>query len=92
MRQENLKPVETIQDFFELNRLTETQSLEGMRQLQYSSIMDYGFSWQSDLNGIGRYDEAALIFGYTSHLRADDDCEKKILRQKKPHPYLCKAN
>ena len=89
LRQENLKPVETIQDFFELNRLTETQSLEGMRQLQYSSIMDYGFSWQSDLNGIGRYDEAALIFGYTSHLREDVDCEEVNSEAEKKRTHTC---
>lgn len=74
LRQENLQPVEDVQGLFDLNRLTDTQKSEGMRQLQYSSIMDYGFSWQSDLNGIGRYDEAAIIFGYTSHLSPVADC------------------
>ena len=75
LRQENIAPVESIEELFQLNRLTERQRQEGMRQLQYSSIMDYGFSWQSDLNGIGRYDEAAIIFGYTSHLAPRGSCE-----------------
>jgi hypothetical protein len=74
LRQENLAPVDDIEGFFNQNRLTATQSEQGMRQLQYSSIMDYGFSWQSDLNGIGRYDVAALIFGYTSHLAPLEGC------------------
>ncbi len=89
LRQENLEPVETIQDFFNLNRLTETQSNEGMRQLQYSSIMDYGFSWQSDLNGLGRYDEAALIFGYTSHLVSKEDCEAPTTEGDRVLPNAC---
>lgn len=75
LKAENLKPVEDIQGLFDLNRLTEKQSTNAMRQLQYSSIMDYGFSWQSDLNGVGRYDVAALIFGYTSHLKPVKDCD-----------------
>ena len=74
LREENLAPVEDIAGLFNLNRLTDRQREEGMRQLQYSSIMDYGFSWQSDLNGVGRYDEAAIIFGYTSHLAPLEDC------------------
>ena len=36
-----------------------------MRQMQYSSIMDYGYNWQNDLNGLGKYDRAAII-GYTA--------------------------
>ena len=28
--------------------------------------MDYGYSWHNDLKGIGKYDRAAFIFGYTA--------------------------
>lgn len=76
LRAENLQPVTDIQGFFDLNRLTQNQNDQGMRQLQYSSIMDYGFSWQSDLNGVGRYDIAAIIFGYTSHLAPVEGCTR----------------
>jgi hypothetical protein len=75
LRAESLAPVEDIGGFFKQNRLTPTQSDAAMRQMQYSSIMDYGFAWQSDINGIGKYDEAAIIFGYTSHLAPVEGCE-----------------
>ena len=75
LREENLQPVSTVEDFYALNQLTESQHEGLMRQKQYSSIMDYGFSWQSDLQGVGKYDEAALIFGYTSHLKPKAGCQ-----------------
>ena len=76
LREDNLQQVITVDDFFNLNRITDRQHEGLMRQKQYSSIMDYGFSWQSDLQGIGKYDEAALIFGYTSHLKPINGCQQ----------------
>ena len=66
LRQENLFPAETLGDVYRLTNLTENQHAGHMRQNQYSSIMDYGYSWQNDLAGLGKYDRAAVIFGYTS--------------------------
>ena len=66
LRQENLFPAESLGDVYRLTKLTEEQHAGQMRQHQYSSIMDYGFSWQNDLTGLGKYDRAALVFGYTS--------------------------
>lgn len=37
---------------------------DGMREFQYSSIMDYGGSFASDLQGLGKYDRAAIMYGY----------------------------
>ncbi len=37
---------------------------EGMREFQYSSIMDYGGSFSSDIQGLGKYDKAAIMYGY----------------------------
>lgn len=39
---------------------------EGMREFQYSSIMDYGGSFSSDIQGLGKYDKAAIMFGYAN--------------------------
>ena len=36
----------------------------GLRQYAYSSIMDYGAKFLSDLKGLGKYDHAAIKFGY----------------------------
>ena len=32
----------------------------GVREFQYSSVMDYGAEFNSDLQGLGRYDKAAM--------------------------------
>ena len=44
--------------------LTQEQIDGRMRELQYSSIMDYGSRFMSDIRGIGLYDHAAIAFGY----------------------------
>ena len=36
----------------------------GIREYAYSSIMDYGARLNSDIRGIGKYDVAAIKFGY----------------------------
>ena len=62
---------------YELANLTQAQSDGQLRQRQYSSIMDYNYRWQSDINGIGKYDSAAIVFGYTagSHAASGARCE-----------------
>ena len=35
-----------------------------VREFQYSSVMDYGAEFNSDLQGLGRYDKAAMKFSY----------------------------
>ena len=65
-----------------MNQPTPAQENGQMRQYQYSSIMDYGFSWHNDLKGLGKYDQAALVFGYTSGTYEtcepdDDGCRGK---------------
>ncbi len=56
----------TYADLFKQSSLTEDQIDGRMRDYQYSSIMDYGYSAQSDLMGLGSYDKAAFAFGYGS--------------------------
>lgn len=71
LRAENIDGEHTdVGDIYRLANLTEAQSDGQMRQRQYSSIMDYNYNWQSDIVGIGKYDEAAIIFGYSSGARA----------------------
>ena len=38
----------------------------GELENQYSSIMDYGAAWDTDLNGLGHYDKAAIKYGYAN--------------------------
>ncbi|HVZ72989.1 MAG TPA: zinc-dependent metalloprotease [Polyangia bacterium] len=35
-----------------------------MQEYQYSTVMDYGSRFNSDINGLGKYDLAAIRFGY----------------------------
>jgi Met-zincin len=52
----NATPLETT--------LTDAQKNARMNELQYSTVMDYGARFNSDIHGIGRYDKAAIRFGY----------------------------
>ncbi|MFZ5441492.1 MAG: hypothetical protein ACOZQL_15910 [Myxococcota bacterium] len=44
---------------------TSAQLISGMHNHEYSSIMDYSGKIFGDWGGIGRYDEAAIIFAYS---------------------------
>lgn len=44
---------------------TEAQLITGMHNWEYSSIMDYSAKYFTDWAGIGKYDEAAIIFAYS---------------------------
>ncbi len=44
---------------------TELQLAAGLHDHEYSSIMDYGGKVNADWQGVGKYDEAAIIFGYS---------------------------
>lgn len=44
---------------------TQQQLLSGLHQGEYSSIMDYAAKYTGDTKGIGKYDEAAIIFAYS---------------------------
>ncbi len=48
---------------------TETQQLSGIHNHEYSSIMDYAGKIFTDWNGLGKYDEAAILFAYSGDTR-----------------------
>lgn len=48
----------------------------GVTEYQYSSIMDYGAAFNSDLHGIGKYDEAAVLFGYAGKVEVFDNISR----------------
>ncbi|MCA2980573.1 MAG: zinc-dependent metalloprotease, partial [Myxococcaceae bacterium] len=51
----------------ELRGVTAPSGLKaGISEFMQSSIMDYGANFNSDIQGLGRYDRAALKFGYGS--------------------------
>jgi hypothetical protein len=77
-RQENLIEPQTMGDLYELTSLTEAQTNARMREFQYSSIMDYGVGFNTDIQGLGRYDKAAWTYAYSAGAAASDDpaCDK----------------
>lgn len=44
--------------------MSESQKNAGMTELQYSTVMDYGARFNADIHGLGKYDYAAIRFGY----------------------------
>ncbi|MBM4318937.1 MAG: hypothetical protein FJ125_03020, partial [Deltaproteobacteria bacterium] len=54
-------------DLYRMAAISDTQVDGRMREYQYSSIMDYGYSFLADTIGrVGKYDVAAIAFGYGS--------------------------
>ena len=41
-----------------------SQTGHGLKELQYSSIMEYGRRWMSDLALLGKYDNATIKYSY----------------------------
>jgi hypothetical protein len=62
----------TLQDVYAQAHQNEQQISGRMREYQYSSIMDYGAKFNSDVHGIGKYDEAAILFGYGGYVEVFD--------------------
>ncbi|MDP1826872.1 MAG: hypothetical protein Q8L48_26605 [Archangium sp.] len=66
MQQNNqAKLPRTAADMKKASEGTEAQLIEGMHNHEYSSIMDYSGKIFNDWAGIGKYDEAAIIFAYS---------------------------
>ncbi|MCI0569882.1 MAG: hypothetical protein L0Y66_03955, partial [Myxococcaceae bacterium] len=61
---QRLLPVEPA-DLARASEPTPAQAQGGMAELAYSSIMDYGARMNGSIHGIGKYDEAAILFGYS---------------------------
>jgi len=66
LRKENLINSGDIDSLYEMATQTDAQKAGKMNQFQYSSIMDYGGRFNSDIQGLGKYDIAAIVFGYSS--------------------------
>lgn len=59
----------------------------GVKLYQYSSIMDYGGQFYSDLAGIGEYDKAAIRFGYGQLATVYDGAPKADHSNRTTVPY-----
>lgn len=54
-----------VAEIYGVAALTDEQIDMRMREYQYSSIMDYSSGFHTDIQGIGRYDEAAILYAYS---------------------------
>lgn len=54
----------TPQNLLDASKNNQKQIDESMYEKTYSSIMDYGARMNASIHGIGKYDEAAILFGY----------------------------
>ncbi len=60
--------------------LTENEKANKRTEYQYSTIMDYGGRVNSDVHGLGKYDYAAIKFGYTQLVDTYTDISKLMER------------
>ncbi|MBK8481817.1 MAG: zinc-dependent metalloprotease [Proteobacteria bacterium] len=75
----------TFAQLYQQAQQTSAQVAGRMREQQYSSIMDYHAKFNSDAQGIGKYDEAAILFGYGGHVEVFDEAPvgaKVVLRDR----------
>lgn len=66
LRKETLILDPDIDQLYEMSTPTQAQIDGRMQDYAYSSIMDYGMRFNSDVQGIGKYDIAAIRFAYSS--------------------------
>lgn len=66
LRKENLFKDPSIDQLYQMSEYTQAQIDGRMPEYAYSSIMDYGMRFNSDIQGIGKYDRAAIRFAYSS--------------------------
>ena len=85
-RSENLQNIAASDDFSvaKINKeseFTEAQKQGRMREYQYSSIMDYGMKFNSDFQGLGKYDEAAILMGYANSVEVFEEPRTDVLKR-----------
>ncbi len=56
--------------------LTDTEKVQKRTEYQYTTIMDYGARVNSDIQSLGKYDYAAIRFGYTQLVDTYADTSK----------------
>ncbi len=61
---ESMQVLTPVMKFLPRPYMTEAEKLSRRTEYQYSSIMDYGGRFNSDFEGLGKYDVAAIKAGY----------------------------
>ena len=77
LRKDNILPLNDLANIYKMNQKSEAMIEGNMQGYQYSSIMDYHARFNGDWAGIGKYDEAAILFAYTVGTYDDYDESNK---------------
>lgn len=59
-------------DIYEATDDQDLRSRNRIEEYRYTSIMDYGSRFNSDLHGLGKYDHAAIHFVYSGQLQVEE--------------------
>jgi len=84
LRAENLENIAGRDDFSigtiqAESRVTEAQKIGRMQEYQYSSIMDYGMKFNTDFHGLGKWDHAAILFGYANAVEVFETPREEVI-------------
>ncbi len=63
----------SLADVYGVASQTPAQITARMREYQYSSIMDYSSAFNTDFGGVGKYDDAAILYAYTTGVDRNAD-------------------
>ena len=73
---------ESVTKFVPRPIMTDAERTQKMSEYQYSTVMDYGRGFNSDIHGLGKYDYAAIKFGYGRLVEVFKDTSKMQQRIK----------
>jgi hypothetical protein len=57
-------------------KITQYEINNQIQEYQYTSVMDYGSEFNSDINGLGMYDKALIKFSYAQYVEVFTDTKK----------------
>jgi hypothetical protein len=71
----SIDAINYFDEFWALRQLSDPaqQRARKINEYKYSTVMDYGAKFNSDVHGLGRYDKAAIKFGYGQLVEAFRD-------------------
>ena len=59
-------------EIYQDNETSEERSRNQIEEYRYTSIMDYGSRFNSDIHGLGKYDHAAISFVYSGEMQVEE--------------------
>ena len=63
---------ERFWEIYQNNESVDARNEERIDEYRYTSIMDYGSRFNSDIHGLGKYDHAAIAFVYSGDMQVEE--------------------